>query len=200
MVKIVTRLLAGVHLAAAVETLALGIRAGAEPERLFEVIASAASSSWICNDCVPRILAGNNTARSAMDIFVKDLGIVLDTGWALTLPIAAAAHPFFFAVSAAGYGARDHAFIIRFWQGLAGIALPGPIEAGSTVSGESGARVWLLRLHKKHLRPAFLASPSGTAPLCRDFHASLPRGHHAKPVATAQSFRSTRIPGQGKWV
>lgn len=127
-VKIVNQLLAGVHIAAAAEALALGIRAGADPERLFEVIASAAGSSWMWNDRVPHILAGDDTPRSAIDIFVKDLGIVLDTGRALPLPlpIAAAAHQLFLAVSAAGFGARDDAFVIRFWQRLAGIPLPEP--------------------------------------------------------------------------
>lgn len=133
-VKVVNQLLAGVHIAAAAEALALGIRAGADPERLFEVIASAAGSSWMWNDRVPHILAADDTPRSAIDIFVKDLGIVLDTGRALTLPLplAAAAHQLFLAVSAAGYGARDDAFVIRFWQRLAGIDLPGPPQSAPT--------------------------------------------------------------------
>lgn len=126
-VKLLNQLLAGVHLAAAAEALALGIRAGVEPALLYEVIASAAGNSWMWGDRVPHILAGDDTPRSAVDIFVKDLGIVLDTGRTLTfpLPITAAAHQLFLGVSAAGYGRRDDAFVIRFWQRLAGISLPG---------------------------------------------------------------------------
>ncbi|HUC18392.1 MAG TPA: L-threonate dehydrogenase [Acetobacteraceae bacterium] len=125
-VKMVNQLLAGVHIAAAAEALALGIRAGADPETLFEVISASAGSSWMWQNRVPHILAGDDTPHSAVNIFVKDLGIVLDQARALTfpLPLAAAAHQLFLAASAAGHGGRDDAFVIRVWQALTGIALP----------------------------------------------------------------------------
>ncbi len=125
-VKMVNQLLAGVHIAAAAEALALGIRAGAEPRTLFEVISSSAGSSWMWQNRVPHILAGDDTPLSAVNIFVKDLGIVLDQARALTfpLPMASAAHQLFLAAAAGGHGARDDAFVIRVWQALAGIELP----------------------------------------------------------------------------
>jgi putative dehydrogenase len=125
-VKMVNQLLAGVHIAAAAEALALGIRAGADPETLFEVISASAGSSWMWQNRVPHILAGDDTPHSAVNIFVKDLGIVLDQARALTfpLPLAAAAHQLFLAASASGHGGRDDAFVIRVWQALTGIALP----------------------------------------------------------------------------
>jgi 3-hydroxyisobutyrate dehydrogenase len=125
-VKMVNQLLAGVHIAVAAEALALGIRAGADPQTLFEVISSSAGSSWMWQNRVPHILAGDDTPLSAVNIFVKDLGIVLDQARALTfpLPLASTAHQLFLAASAAGHGGRDDAFVIRVWQALAGIALP----------------------------------------------------------------------------
>jgi 3-hydroxyisobutyrate dehydrogenase len=125
-VKMVNQLLAGVHIATAAEALALGIRAGADPQVLFDVISSSAGSSWMWQNRVPHILAGDDTPLSAVNIFVKDLGIVLDQARALTfpLPMAAAAHQLFLAAAAAGHGGRDDAFVIRFWEELAGIALP----------------------------------------------------------------------------
>ncbi len=127
-VKMVNQLLAGVHIATAAEALALGIRAGADPATLFEVISASAGSSWMWQNRVPHILAGDDTPLSAVNIFVKDLGIVLDQARALTfpLPMAAAAHQLFLAAAAAGHGARDDAFVIRFWETLAGINLPVP--------------------------------------------------------------------------
>ena len=93
---------------------------------LYEVITTAAGNSWMFGDRVPHILEGDDTPRSAIDIFVKDLGIVLDAARGMTfpLPLTAAAHQLFLGVSAAGYGGRDDAFVIRFWQMLAGIGLP----------------------------------------------------------------------------
>ena len=125
-VKMVNQLLAGVHIATAAEALALGIRAGANPRTLYEVISSSAGSSWMWQNRVPHILEGDDTPLSAVNIFVKDLGIVLDQARALTfpLPLAAAAHQLFLAAAAHGDGAKDDAFVIRVWQALAGIELP----------------------------------------------------------------------------
>ncbi len=125
-VKMVNQLLAGVHIAAAAEALALGIRAGADPRTLFEVIDASAGGSWMWRNRVPHILAGDDTPLSAVNIFVKDLGIVLDQARALTfpLPLAATAHQLFLAAAAAGHGGRDDAFVIRVWEALTGIALP----------------------------------------------------------------------------
>jgi len=125
-VKMVNQLLAGVHIAVAAEAMALGIRAGADPRTLFDVISSSAGSSWMWQNRVPHILEGDDTPLSSVNIFVKDLGIVLDQARALTfpLPLASAAHQLFLAAAAAGHGGRDDAFVIRVWEALAGIALP----------------------------------------------------------------------------
>jgi putative dehydrogenase len=124
----VNQLLAGVHIATAAEAIALGIRAGADPQTLFDVITTSAGNSWMFQNRVPHILAGDDTPLSSVNIFVKDLGIVLDQARALTfpLPMASAAHQLFLAAAAAGHGARDDAFVIRVWEALAGITLPEP--------------------------------------------------------------------------
>ncbi|HEX4365884.1 MAG TPA: L-threonate dehydrogenase [Rhodopila sp.] len=126
-VKMVNQLLAGVHIATAAEALALGIRAGADPETLYKVISESAGSSWMWQNRVPHILAGDDTPSSAVNIFVKDLGIVLDQARSLTfpLPMAAAAHQLFLAAAANGQGLKDDSFVIRVWEQLTGIDLPG---------------------------------------------------------------------------
>jgi putative dehydrogenase len=125
-VKMVNQLLAGVHIATAAEALALGIRAGADPTTLYKVISDSAGSSWMWQNRVPHILDGDDTPSSAVNIFVKDLGIVLDQARALTfpLPLASAAHQLFLAAAANGQGLKDDAFVIRVWQTLTGIELP----------------------------------------------------------------------------
>lgn len=125
-VKMVNQLLAGVHIATAAEALSLGIRAGADPKVLYEVISTSAGSSWMWQNRVPHILEGDDAPLSAVNIFVKDLGIVLDQARSLTfpLPLAAAAHQLFLAAAAHGEGMKDDAFVIRVWQALAGIELP----------------------------------------------------------------------------
>jgi len=119
-VKIVNQLLAGVHIAAAAEAMALGIRAGVKPEDIYEVITHSAGNSWMFENRMAHVLAGDYTPLSAVDIFVKDLGIVLDTARATKapLPLAAAAHQMFMQASAAGHGLEDDAAVIKIFPGI----------------------------------------------------------------------------------
>jgi 3-hydroxyisobutyrate dehydrogenase-like beta-hydroxyacid dehydrogenase len=126
-VKVVHQLLAGVHIAVAAEAMALGIRAGADPRQLYDVITSAAGNSWMFENRMARVLTGDDAPRSAVDIFVKDLGLVaqMARGLDFPVPLAAQAQQLFTAASAMGHGRADDGFVIRVWQALAGIALPG---------------------------------------------------------------------------
>ncbi len=127
-VKMVNQLLAGVHIAAAAEAMALGTRAGADPRTLFDVISNSAGNSWMFTNRVPHMLDGDYTPLSAVEIFVKDLGIVLDTGRGLRfpLPIAAAAHQMFLAGAAAGHGREDDSAVVKVYEELAGICVTTP--------------------------------------------------------------------------
>jgi 3-hydroxyisobutyrate dehydrogenase len=108
-VKTINQLLCGVHLAVLGEALALGRRAGLDPGLLLEVYGNSAASSWMMNDRGPRALQEAPPTKSAVDIFVKDLGLVLDTGQDMKfpLPLAAAAHQQFLSLSAQGGGTLD---------------------------------------------------------------------------------------------
>ncbi len=125
-IKLVNQLLAGVHIAAAAEAMALGIKIGCDPQTLYEVISNSAGSSWMFQNRVPHILAGDYTPLSSVNIFVKDLGIVLDSARAMPfpLPIAAAAHQLYLAAGASGLGMEDDSAVIKVFQMLSGIELP----------------------------------------------------------------------------
>ena len=88
-VKIINQLLAGVHIAAAAEAMALGLREGVDPAALYEVITHSAGNSWMFENRMAHVLAGDYTPLSAVDIFVKDLGLVLDTARATQISAAA---------------------------------------------------------------------------------------------------------------
>lgn len=125
-VKMINQLLAGVHIAAAAEAMALGLRAGCDPDALYEVISNSAGSSWMFQNRVPHILKGDYTPLSAVNIFVKDLGIVLDYARksVFPLPLSATAHQMFMQASAAGYGAEDDSAVVKTFPG---ITLPGSL-------------------------------------------------------------------------
>lgn len=119
-VKIINQLLAGVHIAAAAEAMALGLREGVEPAALYEVITHSAGNSWMFENRMAHVVAGDYTPLSAVDIFVKDLGLVLDTARAskFPLPLAATAHQMFMQASTAGFGREDDSAVIKIFPGI----------------------------------------------------------------------------------
>nr|WP_106477764.1 L-threonate dehydrogenase [Phytohalomonas tamaricis] len=120
-VKLVNQLLAGVHIAAAAEAMAYGIRGGCDPQTLYDVITQSAGNSWMFENRVPHILAGDYTPHSAVDIFVKDLGLVFDTAHRdkFPLPLTAQALTMFTQASAQGYGREDDAAVVKIFPGVA---------------------------------------------------------------------------------
>ncbi|WP_462380685.1 L-threonate dehydrogenase [Pseudomonas sp. Marseille-QA0892] len=123
-VKLVNQLLAGVHIAAAAEAMSYGIQQGCDPQVLYDVISHSAGNSWMFENRVPHLLAGDYSPRSAVDIFVKDLGLVLETAQQapFPLPLSAAAHQMFKQASAAGLGREDDIAVAKIFPG---IRLPG---------------------------------------------------------------------------
>jgi L-threonate 2-dehydrogenase len=119
-VKIINQLLAGVHIAAAAEAMALGLREGVDPDALYDVITHSAGNSWMFENRVPHILTGDYTPLSAVDIFVKDLGLVLDTARTskFPLPLSAAAHQMFMMASTTGHGGEDDSAVIKIFPGI----------------------------------------------------------------------------------
>ena len=124
-VKVLNQLLAGVHIAAAAEAMALGLREGVDPAALYEVITHSAGNSWMFENRMAHVLAGDYTPLSAVDIFVKDLGLVLDMARAskFPLPLSSTAHQMFMQASSAGHGGEDDSAVIKIFPG---ITLPSP--------------------------------------------------------------------------
>lgn len=121
-VKTVNQLLCGVHIAVVAEAFALGMKVGVDPGVLLEILSGSAASSWMLKDRGPRMLQVEPVVTSAVDIFVKDLGIVLEAGRdaKAALPLAAVAHQMFLAASGRGEGAADDSQVIRTYHAMNG--------------------------------------------------------------------------------
>jgi 3-hydroxyisobutyrate dehydrogenase len=119
-VKIINQLLAGVHIAAAAEAMALGLRQGVDPVALYDVITHSAGNSWMFENRMAHVLAADYTPLSAVDIFVKDLGLVLDAAQAskFPLPLASTAHQMFLQAASSGYGREDDSAVIKIFPGI----------------------------------------------------------------------------------
>ena len=124
MVKAVNQLLCGVHIAVAAEAFSLAAKADVSLELLLEIMGGSAASSWMLNNRGPRMLQDQPVVTSAVDIFVKDLGIVLDAGKdvKVALPLAAAAHQMFLSASGRGDGREDDSQVIRSYRALNGMS------------------------------------------------------------------------------
>ena len=121
-VKAVNQLLCGVHIAATAEAFALAERVGVDLHVVLEIMSGSSASSWMLRDRGPRMLEAEPEVTSAVDIFVKDLGIVLEAGRGAkaALPLAALAHQLFLSTSGRGDGAADDSQVVRAYRALNG--------------------------------------------------------------------------------
>lgn len=121
-VKTINQLLCGVHIAAAAEALAFAEKVGVDAGTVLGIMQDTAAASWMLKNRGPRMLQSEPEVTSAIDIFVKDLGIVLEAGResCAALPLAALSHQLFLSVSGRGDGAADDSQVIRTYHALNG--------------------------------------------------------------------------------
>ena len=87
---------------------------------MLEILTGTSAGSWMLQDRGPRMLQAEPEVTSAVDIFVKDLGLVLDTARAtkFPLPLASTAHQMFMQASTAGFAKEDDAAVIKIFPGI----------------------------------------------------------------------------------
>jgi 3-hydroxyisobutyrate dehydrogenase len=121
-VKLVNQLLCGVHIAVAAEALAYAESMGLDARSTWEVLRHGAAASFMLDDRGARMVDdASDEVRSALDIFVKDMGLVLEEarGNACPAPLASAAEQLYLAGRRAGLGRRDDSSIIEVLRGRA---------------------------------------------------------------------------------
>ncbi|MCA0873059.1 NAD(P)-dependent oxidoreductase [Seohaeicola saemankumensis] len=125
--KAVNQLLAGVHIATMAEALTFGMTQGVTPDKFVEVISKCAGTSWMLENRAPHIVQGDYTPHSQVNIWPKDLGIVLDIARSASFsaPITAAALQQFLAAAGMGLGQQDDAAVAKVYARNAGLTLPG---------------------------------------------------------------------------
>ena len=142
--KMINQLLCGVHIAAAAEAMHVAERAGVSKATMHEIISVSAGNSWMWGDRGPRMMLDEPPVTSAVDIFVKDLGIVLDQGKVMRqgLPLASAAMQMFLAASGLGHGAADDSQVIRAYRALNGGVSPSlaPPSPPPSAAGGRGSK------------------------------------------------------------
>jgi 3-hydroxyisobutyrate dehydrogenase len=128
--KMINQLLAGVHIAAASEAITFAAKQGLDLQKVYEVITASAGNSWMFENRMPHVIAGDYKPRSAVEIFVKDLGIVQDMARnaRFPAPLASTALQMFLMASASGMGRDDDASVARLYARIGGAQLPGEVK------------------------------------------------------------------------
>ena len=124
--KSVNQMLAGIHISAMAEALTFGITQGIEPEKFLEVISKCAGTSWMLENRAPHIIDNDYTPKSSINIWPKDLGIVLDIAKNsnFSAPLTAIAMQQFVAAAGSGLADEDDAAVAKVYAKNAGINLP----------------------------------------------------------------------------
>ena len=124
--KAVNQLLAGVHIASMAEAMTFGMTQGIKPNKIVEVISKCAGSSWMFENRAPHIVEGDYTPHSAVDIWLKDLGIILDIAKGINFPtpLTSIALAQFAEASNQGLGKQDDAAVAKVYAEKANIKLP----------------------------------------------------------------------------
>jgi 3-hydroxyisobutyrate dehydrogenase-like beta-hydroxyacid dehydrogenase len=128
--KSVNQLLAGVHIAAMAEAMTFGMTQGITPEAFMRVIPQCAGTSWMLENRGPHIVSGDYTPHSQVNIWPKDLGIVLDSAGEIGFdaPITKAALGQYRTAAEMGLGREDDAAVAKVYAKASGLKLPGEQE------------------------------------------------------------------------
>jgi L-threonate 2-dehydrogenase len=119
--KTVNQLLCGVHIAAAAECVALAEKLGLDGQAVIDILSQSAAGSWMLANRGPRMVMDDPPVTSAVDIFVKDMGIVLAAGEQvkLGLPLSALTRQLFLQASGMGLGRADDSQVVQVYRGNA---------------------------------------------------------------------------------
>jgi 3-hydroxyisobutyrate dehydrogenase len=117
-VKLVNNLLAGINLVAGAEALALGMKLGLDPHKLFDTICASSGASWVFQDRMARVLQNDFTPRAFAHILTKD--VTLATAMAdaaqYDTPLGDAALARFKETVRRGWAELDDAAVIKTYQ------------------------------------------------------------------------------------
>lgn len=114
--KLVNQLLCGIHIAAAAEALSFAESLGLNPGECRKVLRDGAAASFMFDDRGERMVSGHfNEVRSALDIFVKDMGLVTSAAGnsGAEVPLSTAARQLYQRGHDQGLGRKDDSALIE---------------------------------------------------------------------------------------
>jgi len=122
-VKLVTNLVMGLNGVVLAEGLTLARRAGVDPAQMLEILRHGAAASKILEVRGPLMVEGRFDAMMKVDLFLKDIRLMLEAaqGLHVPVPLASAMQQLYTAAFAAGQAKDDLATIVRVYESMAGL-------------------------------------------------------------------------------
>lgn len=126
-VKIVNNMMSIANVAVAAEAMVLGVKAGVEPKRLFEILSTSGGRSHHFLKRFPNVLAGDFTPNFGIGLSRKDIALALAMAGKLEMPVplASAVRQVYEAAHAQGFGGLDMAGVTRLYEQWTGVAVRG---------------------------------------------------------------------------
>jgi 3-hydroxyisobutyrate dehydrogenase-like beta-hydroxyacid dehydrogenase len=117
-VKLVNQLLVGIHTSAIAEAAVFGVRFGADPQVVLDVIGTSFGGSTMMTRNLPRFIARDFTPATPVGLILKDLGLIHDEARAGGVPLllGALAEQRFSEARARGLGDEDMAALVKLWE------------------------------------------------------------------------------------
>jgi putative dehydrogenase len=116
--KLVNNLMAGIHLMAAAEAVALAERLGLDPDLIVELVGASSGQSWMADDRLPRALAGDLAPRAQSHVLAKDVRLANEAARSagLELPLGAVASELFGQLCEGGWRNLDDASALAYYR------------------------------------------------------------------------------------
>jgi 3-hydroxyisobutyrate dehydrogenase len=122
-VKIVNNVMSMGNVAVAAEAMVLGVKAGMDPQRLFDILSTSGGRSHHFLKRFPNVLAGDFEPRFSIALSRKDLGLATRLAERLGVPMLTMSivRQVYEAAAAAGLDGRDMAAVTALFERWAGV-------------------------------------------------------------------------------
>jgi len=111
------------NVAVAAEAMVLGVRAGLDPQRLYDILSTSGGRSHHFIKRFPNVLAGDFTPYFGINLSRKDvaLGLHMAASLGLPMPVTSAVRQTYDTAHAEGFGSLDMAGVISLYEKWAGV-------------------------------------------------------------------------------
>jgi 3-hydroxyisobutyrate dehydrogenase-like beta-hydroxyacid dehydrogenase len=122
-VKLINQLLVGIHTSAIAEAAVFGVRFGADPQVVLDVIGTSFGGSTMMTRNLPRFMSRDFSPATPVGLILKDLGLIHDEARAGGIPLllGGLAEQRFSEARARGFGDEDMAALVKLWEEPAGV-------------------------------------------------------------------------------